>query len=70
MDKQTLTRDIKSSVKDSGFINISQLARYLQKSRENTVELLRGLEYIEVGREKKFFISDVAGRLIGMRQIM
>ena len=52
MDKQTLTRDIKSSVNGSGFINISQLAKYLRKSRENTASLLRGIDYVEVGREK------------------
>lgn len=69
MDKNSLTADLKQSVKGSGFINISQLAKYLKKSRENTVQLLDGLDYVEIGREKKFFIQDVAYRIACMKKL-
>lgn len=69
MDKYMLVKDIKSSVKNGGFINISQLAKYLQKSRGNAAEIVDGLDYLETGREKKFFIEDVAARIVGMKKL-
>lgn len=69
MDKNLLANDIKQSVKGSGFINISQLAKYLKKSRENTAQIVSGIDYVEIGREKKFFIEDVAARIVGMKKL-
>ena len=69
MDKYMLVKDIKSSVKNGGFINISQLAKYLQKSRSNVAEIVDGLDHLEMGREKKFFIEDVAARIVGMKKL-
>ena len=69
MDKYMLVKDIKSSVKNGGFINISQLAKYLRKSRGSAAEIVNGLDYLEMGREKKFFIEDVAARIAGMKKL-
>lgn len=64
MDKQTLVRDIKTEVKNGGFINISQLAKYMHVSRDKAREIVYNLESFPTGREKKYFISDVATEII------
>lgn len=69
MDKQTLVRDIKGEVKDGGFINISQIAKYMHTSRDKARELVEDLEYYPSGREKKFFISDVASKILKERRV-
>ncbi|MDD4591704.1 MAG: hypothetical protein PHG06_14935 [Parabacteroides sp.] len=67
MDKQTLVRDLKSHVGGAAFINQTQMAKYLKRSREAIPGLLKGLDYLETGREKKYFIPDIAARLLEIR---
>lgn len=67
MDKQTLVRDLKSYVGGAAFINQSQLAKYLRRSREAIPDLLQGLDYLQTGREKKYFIPDIASRILDLR---
>ena len=68
MDKQTLTRSLTIHVEGASFINGCQLAKYLKMSRNAIPDLLQGLEYIESGRSRKYFIPDVAGRLMEVRK--
>lgn len=68
MDRQTLIRDLKSHVNGASFINGGQLARYLKRSRNAMPGLLSGLEYIESGRARQYFIPDVAGRIMEGRK--
>ena len=68
MEKQTLVRDMKSHVGGAAFINHSQLAKYMKRSREAMPNLLYGLDYLETGREKKYFIPDVAARIMENRR--
>ena len=44
----------------SVYINISQLAKALGMARETTAQLVYDLKYLPNGREKLFFINDVA----------
>ena len=67
MNKQELIRDIRDIVGGGGVITKTQLARYLRKSRNDKEELNRivaGLSYIPDGRGNKYFIADVAGRIL------
>ena len=67
MNKRDLVNDIKNHVDKSGFINSVQLAKYLRKSRGAMPDILEGLDYIPSGKEKKYFIPDVAERILEMR---
>ena len=67
MTKQDLIRDIKNEIGGGGFINTSQLAKYHRCSRDRIPELVNGLDCIRTGREKKYFIPDVAARLLDSR---
>ena len=67
MNKRDLVNDMKSLVDNSGFINSVQLAKYLRKSRGAMPDILEGLDYIASGRERKYFIPDVAERILELR---
>ena len=64
MDKQTLTRDMKSFVGGAGFINKSQLAKYMKKSRCAIPALIDGLDKVPDGKSDRYFIPDVAERIL------
>lgn len=66
MNKQELIRDIRDVV-GSGMITKTQIARYLRKSRNNKDDLnslVEGLSYMPDGRGNKYFIADVADRIL------
>lgn len=46
------------------FINLSQMSKMLGISRDVLREKVRGLEYIENGRSKMYFVEDVAEMLV------
>jgi len=52
----------------SPFISPANLAKYLKRSRDAMPELLRGLDYLETGRGRQYFIPDIASRLMEMRR--
>lgn len=70
MNKRELTQDIRSVIGGKGLISKSQLARYLGKSRNTKSEdddlsrYLKGLQYIPDGRGKRYFVADVAERIL------
>lgn len=67
MDKQTLVRDMKKEF--GSFPTISELARYMGKSRDNIRILVDGLDYLPDGRAKKYFVSDVADRILQQKSM-
>jgi len=67
MDKKSLINSMERYVGGSAFINKSQLAKYLRRSRDAMPNLLSGLDYLETKREKKYFIPDVAQKLMDLR---
>lgn len=66
MDRQTVIRDMKRDI--GSFPNVSQIARYMRVSRDKAREMVKGLEYIEDGRSRKYFVNDVAGRILQNRR--
>ncbi len=65
MDKQTITRDIKKEI--GNWVNISQIAKYLGKSRNTVAEMMRGVDGY---RDKKctwYLANDVAQRIMEQR---
>lgn len=65
MNRQEIIRDIK---KEKGsFPSITDIADYLQQSRESVREMMAGYEYYAAGRAKKYFVNDVADRILATR---
>jgi len=69
MDKKALTKSMEEAVKGAAFINQSQLAKYLRRSRTVMPEMLSGLDFLETKREKRYFIPDVAQRLMEQKKM-
>ena len=67
MTKQELKRDITSAVGNS-MPTISDIARYMGVGRDTARELVRGLDYLESGRSKRFYAGDVAERIMNSRR--
>lgn len=65
MNKQELISDMKKEV--GNFPNVSQIAKYMKASRESARNLVAGLEYISNGGAKKYFVNDVAVRILQQR---
>ena len=67
MNRTELVKDIRQVTGCGGMISKSQLARYLGKSRNGSREVnayLEGLSYIPDGRGNKYYVMDVAARLL------
>jgi len=64
MDKQSLTRDMKAFVDGAGFINKSQLAKYMKQSHHLIPGLIEGLDRVPRTKSDRYFIPDVAERLL------
>jgi len=69
MDKQMLIRDMKQFIGGGGFINVSQITKYLKRSRDCVSTLVEGLDYLVTGREKKYFILDITSRIMEYRNV-
>lgn len=68
MTTKELTKDIKSHIGGKGFINQSEVCRYLGVGKSAVREILTDVPYFETGREKKYAVCDVASA-IRMRQV-
>jgi len=64
MDKKQLVRQLTQHCKGAGVISCSQLEVYLGFGHKKTSELLTGVDAIEINGRPKYFISDVAERLM------
>ena len=59
-------QDVKRSIEEryGAFVNVGEVAEYLGVDRGTARGFLHGLSFIPNGREKKYFIGDVAQRLM------
>lgn len=68
MKKVEIVRDIKQYTGGSGFITKTALANYMKKRKQGEIdELLADLDYIPDGRGRKYFIPDVAEKIMQER---
>lgn len=76
MNKQEIARDMRECLGVTGLISKNQLSKYLKMDRrskdnkdENETDImsyLEGLRFIPSGRGPKYFVVDVAGRILEM----
>lgn len=71
MNKQEVARDIRECLGVAGFISKNQLSKYLKMDRgrsddpdKDIMAYLEGLRYIPSGRGPKYFVIDVAERIL------
>ena len=67
MNKKEIKAALKMANDGAEFINISQIARALNRSRDSARNLVYGLEYLPSGRNKNYFIDDVAERILAAK---
>ena len=67
MERQEVIRDMKKEI--GSFPNLSQIAKYLGKGRDAARTLVAGLEHYEDGKAKKYFVNDVADRILQSRSV-
>lgn len=68
MTKQDIIRGLEKEA-GSSFPTISDIARFMGKGRATVrKEITAGLEYIESGRSKSYFVNDVADRIMAARR--
>lgn len=67
MNRQELIRDIKKDI--GSFPNISQIAGYMGISRDKVREMVAGLDCFTAGKQKQYFVNDVADSILRMRTI-
>ncbi len=63
MDKRDIVQDIKSQFNGAALLNISEVAKYMGRSRNRVQPFLEGLEYLQMGTEKKYFVVDIAKKI-------
>ena len=69
MKKQDLIRALEREA-GSSFPNTSQIAKFMGVSRERVrSEIVHGLECIESGRSRQYFVNDVADRILSQRRV-
>lgn len=67
MNRQEL---IRAMSRDIGALpSMSQIAKYLHVSRDKVRVMVDGLEYIEAGNSKRYFVNDVVGRLLQQKGV-
>lgn len=68
MKKIDIVKDIERTTGGAGFITKTALAKYMRKRKQGEIdELLDGLDFIPDGRGKKYFIPDVAEKIMSER---
>lgn len=60
---ESLSENLREFANNKLYINISQLAKALGVARETAAQMVFKLKYLPNGREKLFFIGDVANCL-------
>lgn len=69
MKKQDLMVDFARAIGDKAFINRSQLKRHMGIGGEFADRILEGLDFVQTKREKKYLLSEVADRIVSMKQM-
>lgn len=64
MDKRELKRQLTVHAKGSAVISRLKIEEFLGIGSNRAYELLNGLEVVVIGDRKKYFISDVAERIL------
>lgn len=68
MKKIDIVKDIERYTGGAGFITRTALAKYMKMRKQGEIErLLENLDYIPDGRGKKYFIPDVAEKIMNER---
>lgn len=67
MKKWDVVGDMRAEI--GAFPNISQIAEYLHWSRDKVRNLVAGLDYVETGRSKQYFVVDVVNRLMEVKGV-
>lgn len=67
MKKWDVVGDMRMEI--GAFPNISQIAEYLHWSRDKVRTLVAGLDYVETGRSKQYFVVDVVNRLMEVKGV-
>lgn len=67
MDKQTLKRQLQQTA-GKEFVNVTEIAKIVGVGRNTAREMLRGVDYVAVGKSKLYFVPDVAEVLMEKRQ--
>lgn len=67
MNRKELVRDMKGEI--GSFPSTSQIAKYMRVSRDKVRNMVAGLEYIEDGKSKRYFVNDVVGRLLEQKGV-
>jgi hypothetical protein len=63
MDKRDIVRDMKNQFNGAALLNITQIAKYMGRSRNRIQPFLQDLEYLQMGTEKKYLIVDIAKKI-------
>lgn len=63
MDKRDIVQDIKNQFAGAAMLNITEVAKYMGRSRNRIQPFLEDLEYLQMGTEKKYFAVDIAKKI-------
>lgn len=64
MDKQSIERKLSQSVKGAMLVSSLQVEKFIGCGTSKTKRLLEGLEAVELDGRKKFYVPDVAQRIM------
>lgn len=70
MDKREIVQDIKAQFNGAGMLNLTEIAKYLGRSRNRVKPFLEGLEYWQMGTEKKYLVVDIAKKIANESRAM
>ena len=69
MDKQMLARDMQQFTGGKAFINQSEIAKYLGRSRDYVREITQGMDCLKSGKSNFFHVRDIAGKIMEERKM-
>lgn len=67
MNKQAIVKDIESKFPRTGLLSVTEIATYRGEDRGTTRQFLKGLEYTGVPTKKKYFVGDIAEKIMAER---
>lgn len=67
MEKKEIKRALQSHVGGAMIMSCSQLETFLGIGHAKAVDLLKGLDILELGNGRRYFIPDVAERIMERR---
>ena len=69
MKKQNIKTQLLQVTSGGMYINLTQLQKYLSAGKAYTRDIVRGLDYWENGKEKRYNIDDVVQALWNERRV-